>query len=459
METYNVIISRMSSCCLLLTLVLAGCGPGPLAEADGRALRVEDVATLIADNSRVPPDSQIVRVVAELWVDYTLLASRITEDSTLQSLDVGLVTEGPLNESMIARLRDDVVEVDTVVGDEELMARFAADMPGARATASQILLLFPRGATTLQRDSVRALAAGLKSQLDAGADFAGLAARHSDDPGSGARGGSMGTFGRGEMLAPVDSAVFGLDPGETAGPVESVLGYHLLRLDAVEVPELSEVGAEFRRQIQLERLARAEAEYVTELDSTSGLSIADGAVELARALATTAPSRISGRAAERPLVTWDAGSYSAGDFLSLVRLSGEGFGEGVASASDQEMEAVLRRLGQEEALLEHARSLGFAPAAAEIDSVSAEARAAIRERAALIGLTAQGTQSDSDSVPTEPGYASAAMRVDAALARIVSGESEIVPLGGVTLLLRDQGSWRINGPAVAATLERIQQLR
>lgn len=459
MEIYSVINSKLSSYCLLLTLTLAACGPGPLAEADGRALRIEDAATLIADNSRVLPDSQIVRVVAELWVDYTLLASRLTEDSTLQSLDVELVTEAPLNELMIARLRDEVVEVDTIVGDEELMARFAADMPGARATASQILLLFPRGATTLQRDSIRALAGGLMSQLDAGADFAGLAARYSDDPGSGARGGSMGTFGRGEMLAPVDSAVFGLDPGETAGPVESVLGYHLLRLDALDVPELSEVGAEFRRQIQLERLARAEAEYVTALDSTSGLSLADGAVELARALATTAPARLSGRAAERLLVMWDGGSYSAGDFLALVRLSGEGFGESVASASDQELEAVLRRLGQEEVLLEHARSLGFAPTEAEIDSVSAEARAAILERGALIGLTAKGTEPDSASVAAEAGNASAEGRVEAALVRVVSGQSDIIPLGGVTLLLRDQGSWRINASAVAATLERIQQLR
>lgn len=458
METNNVMHSALSRF-LLLTLTLAGCNPGSLAEADGSVLRVEDAAVLIANNSRVLPDSQIVRVVAELWVDYTLLASRLMEDSTLQSLDVGLVTEAPLDELMITRLRDEVVGVDTIVGEEELMARFAADMPGARATASQILLLVPRSATTLQRDSVRALATGLRSQLEGGADFAGLASRYSDDPGSGGRGGSMGTFGRGEMLGAVDSAVFSLRPGETAGPVESSLGYHLLRLDALEVPELSEVGAEFRRQIQLERLARAEAEYVTELDSTSGLTLADGAVELARALATTAPSRLSQGAAGRPLVTWDAGSYSAGDFLSLVRLSGEGFGEGVASASDQEMEAVLRRLGQEELLLEHARALGFAPTAAEIDSVSAEARAAIRERAALIGLAPQGTQTDSASVPPQAGQAPAAHQVEAALVRVVSGESEIIPLGGVTLLLRDQGSWRINASAVTATLERIDQLR
>ena len=476
MEAYSS-NSRGLSSCMALILMLAACGPGSLAEADGSRLGLEDAAILIADHSRVPADSQIVRVVAELWVDYTLLASRLSEDSTLQSLDVGLVTEAPLDELMIARLRDEVVDVDTIVSDEELTSRFAADMPGARATASQILLLFPRGATTLQRDSVRAVAAGLASRLDAGADFAGLASSYSDDPGSGARGGSMGTFGRGEMLAPVDSAVFGLRPGETSGPVESGIGYHLLRLDALEVPELSEVGAEFRRQIQLERLAVAEAAYVTRLDSTSGLGLAGGAVELARALAGTTPSRLSRSAAERPLVTWDGGSFSAGDFLSLARLSGEGFGEGVASASDQELEAVLRRLGQEELLLEHARSLGFAPTAEQIDSVSAEARAAIRERAALIGLTSPSTRPDAssiadaipgpdsasgpDSTPV-PGTAretSAASRVEAALIRIVSGETEIIPLGGVTLLLRDQGNWRINAAAVAATLARIERLR
>lgn len=451
--------SRSLSSCALLILMLAGCGPGSLAEADGSRLRVEDAAVLIADHSRVPADSQIVRVVAELWVDYTLLAARLREDTTLHSLDVGLIVEAPLDELMIARLRDEVVDVDTVVSDEELTSRFAADMPGARATASQILLLFPRGATTLQRDSVGAVAAGLASQLAAGADFAGLASSYSDDPGSGGRGGSMGTFGRGEMLAPVDSAVFGLRPGETSGPVESPIGYHLLRLDALEVPELSEVGAEFRRQIQLERLALAEAAYVTRLDSTSGLGLAEGAVELARALAGTAPSRLSRSAAERPLVTWDGGAFSAGDFLSLARLSGEGFGEGVASASDRELEAVLRRLGQEELLLEHARSLGFAPTAEQVDSVSAEARAAIRERAALIGLAPQGTRSDSASVPDTAREVPAASRVEAALVRIVSGESEIIPLGGVTLLLRDQGAWRIDASAVAATLERIEGLR
>lgn len=458
MRTYSNSYNLLSSL-LLSALPLAGCGPGTLAEADRSRLTVEDAATLIAANSSVAIDSQVVRVVAELWVDYTLLASRIADDSTLHALDVGLVTEAPLNQLMMARLREEVVDADTVVTDEELTERFAAEMPGARATASQILLLFPRGATTLQRDSVAAVAADLSSRIAGGADFAAMASSYSGDPASAARGGSMGTFGRGEMLAPVDSAVFALSPGETSEPVETAIGYHLLRLDALEVPQLADVGGEFRRQIQLERLARAENEYVMRLDSTLELGLAEGAPELARALATTAPPRLSQRAAQRPLVVWDGGSYAAGDFLTLARNSGDAFREGIVSASGPELEAVLRRLGQEELLLEDARSRGLVPIGAQADSVATAARAAIRERAALIGLMPAAAVVDSVAARDPVPPMTVAGRVEEALVRVVSGESEIVPLGGVTLLLRDQSRWRINTAAVRATLQRIEELR
>jgi len=160
-----------------------------LAEAGGSRWAVDEAARLISGHSTIAGDTQVVRAVAELWVDYTLLAARLHDDTTLASLDVDLVARPALDGIMLGRLRDEAVPVDTVVSDEELAARFAADMPGARATASQILLLFPRGATSRQRDSVRSVADGLRAQLVSGADFATLAGRHSDDPGSGARGG------------------------------------------------------------------------------------------------------------------------------------------------------------------------------------------------------------------------------------------------------------------------------
>ena len=445
---------------LIAGVALTSCSPGPLAEAGEHRLTVDAAARLISEHSTVPPDTQVARVVAELWVDYTLLAAHLGADTTLATLDVGLVVEQPLQELMLAELRDAVIDVDTVVTDAELAERFAADLPGARATASQILLPFPPGGgTTRQRDSVLVVARSLRDQLLGGADFATLASRYSGDPGSGSRGGSMGTFGRGQMLAPIDEAVFALRPGELSEPVETPLGYHVLRLDALSIPELSEIGEEFRALIQQERMAVAEAAYIAQLDTLAGLTLAEDALQITRALVESSPSRLSGRAAARPLMTWTGGIYTVGEFMELARVSPDGFAEGVLAASDEELEVALRRRGRQELLLAEAEARGFAATEAQADSLAAEARTAIRERAEVIGLLPRGAVPDTTADAGAPGATPSVPEVvEQALARVVGGQQEIVPLGGVTFLLREEGRWRIHGAALAATVERAREL-
>ena len=449
---------------------LAGCGPGSLADAEGRRLTVEDAAQLIAEHSSLPGDSQVVRVVAELWVDYTLLALHLAADTTLTTLDVEPVIEQPRFDIMMSGLRDEVLDIDTAVSDEELTERFAAELPGARATASQILLPFPPGATTRQRDSVLTFARSLKDQLDGGGDFGALAGRFSGDPGSGRQGGNMGTFPRGQMLAPIDQAIFALSPGELSDPVETTLGYHLLRLDGLEIPELSEVADDFRSRIQLERIGAAEAAYILQLDSLAELALAEGALEIARGLVEAAPSRLSGGAARRPLLTWTDGAYTTGDFLELLLGSPGGLAESVAIAGDQELEAALLRLGREELLMEEARARGLEPAESVVDSLAADARRVIRERTAVIGLVPRGDALATEPVvpdagdsaeagPDDPVATGPEALVEAALIRVISGEQEIFPLGAVAFLLRNQGDWRVNDGRIGAVLERLQEIR
>lgn len=484
------------ACVCLALLLPVACGGGNLAEAGGQRLTVEEAAQLILDHSTLPGDSQVVRAVAELWVDYTLLAQRLGDDTSLVSLDVDELVRGALEEEMLARLSDEVIEADTVVGDEELAERFAAEMPGAQATASQILLLFPPGATSRQRDSVRAAADGLRDRIEAGADFATLAERFSADRGSAARGGSMGTFERGQMLAAVDSAVFRLTPGETSEPVATELGYHLLLLERLEVPNLSEAGAEFRQRIQRERVGEAEAAYVALLDSASGLAFADDGLALARALAETTPASLSDRAARRPLLTWAGGAYTARDFLDLIRFS-PGGAESVADATGPELEAALRRVARRELLLTEARARDLEPAPARVDSARASARTAVLARAREIGLAStapappapeagrddaaeQEAAADAEqeaaaaeqevavaapeagpasAAPTASQPTTAGERVEAVLVRVLSGEQQVLPLGPVVLLLRDQGRWRIHETRADDVLMAIEELR
>ena len=69
----------------------------------------------------------------------------------------------------------------------------------------------------------------LIEQIEAGADFAQLAAQHSKCP-SGQRGGELGTFGRGRMVPEFDKVVFEGEIGKPLGPVKTQFGYHVVEV-------------------------------------------------------------------------------------------------------------------------------------------------------------------------------------------------------------------------------------
>lgn len=69
----------------------------------------------------------------------------------------------------------------------------------------------------------------LKTQIEAGADFAETAAKHSTCP-SGAQGGDLGTFSPGQMVPEFDTVVFNEDVGKVHGPVKTDFGFHLIEI-------------------------------------------------------------------------------------------------------------------------------------------------------------------------------------------------------------------------------------
>ena len=104
----------------------------------------------------------------------------------------------------------------------------------AQVRASHILLMYAgstRSTATRTKAEAAAKIRDLATELAGGADFAELAARHSDCP-SAKRGGDLGLFGRGQMVRPFEDAVFALGVGQVSGVVETDFGYHLIRRTA-----------------------------------------------------------------------------------------------------------------------------------------------------------------------------------------------------------------------------------
>lgn len=71
----------------------------------------------------------------------------------------------------------------------------------------------------------------IKSQIEAGADFAELAKEHSKCP-SGQQGGELGQFSPGQMVKEFDDIVFSADTGKVHGPVQTQFGFHLIEITA-----------------------------------------------------------------------------------------------------------------------------------------------------------------------------------------------------------------------------------
>ncbi len=103
--------------------------------------------------------------------------------------------------------------------------------------------------------NTQAEAEDILSRLQAGEDFATLAADYSLDMTSARAGGDISWFPRGRLLAPeVEEAAFNLGPGETSGVIQSSLGFHIVQ--TLEYDPARAIDDETRQQL-LERTAQA----------------------------------------------------------------------------------------------------------------------------------------------------------------------------------------------------------
>lgn len=129
----------------------------------------------------------------------------------------------------------DAIAAQTEVSADEVKQFYEQNLKqyakGEERQASHILITADAQATSEQKQAARAKAEQLLKQVRQNpASFADIATKNSQDPGSAAKGGDLGSFPRGAMVKPFDDAVFQMKVGEISGIVESPFGFHIIKL-------------------------------------------------------------------------------------------------------------------------------------------------------------------------------------------------------------------------------------
>ncbi len=123
------------------------------------------------------------------------------------------------------------------------------------------ILLKTTGKPKEEIAKLKTRAEGLLKQLKGGADFAELARKNSEDPGSAVKGGDLDWVARGQTVKNFEDAAFSLRPKELSGVITTEYGFHILQVLEKQPGRLkpfeevkAELSAEFGKQAVYDRM-------------------------------------------------------------------------------------------------------------------------------------------------------------------------------------------------------------
>jgi peptidyl-prolyl cis-trans isomerase C len=155
-----------------------------------------------------------------------------------------------MRENLVANAQIQRLEKGITITDEDLKKIYDADKTKyEQVQARHILIAFKgspaaqAGKPELTEEQAKAKADELRKKIIAGAKFEDVAKAESDDTGSGANGGDLGTFGHGQMVPEFEKAAFETKVGEITEPVRTQFGYHIIRVEKHDMTPFEQVKA------------------------------------------------------------------------------------------------------------------------------------------------------------------------------------------------------------------------
>lgn len=199
---------------------------------------VQDFNDLLSD---LPPEAQAMargqgkRMLGEKLAEIKLLSSeakrRKLDESPKMKRQMELIrarcwpalaadVKNSIDAAAVQKYYDEHKSEFESVKARHILVRSGAAMPGEQPDAK-----------LLTDEQAKAKIEKIRERLVKGEDFATVAKAESDDKGSAAQGGDLGSFRRNQgLVKPFEDAAFSLKEGEISQPVKTEFGYHIIQV-------------------------------------------------------------------------------------------------------------------------------------------------------------------------------------------------------------------------------------
>ena len=189
-----------------------------------------------------------IRSAIVAGADFAQMASKYSADGSAvrNGGDIGYIRVGQLPYKFEEAVYDTPVgELSQVVEDLPYgfhILKVTDERPEKGEVSARHILKLTQGLSPEEAAVRKAEIDSIAGLLRAGADFEALARRESDDPGSAARGGNLGFFGRGVMVPEFEQTAYSLSPGQISEPFRTSYGWHIVQtLEYKPLPDFDDL--------------------------------------------------------------------------------------------------------------------------------------------------------------------------------------------------------------------------
>ena len=422
------------------------------AKAANQELSVTRLSDLLG-NAKVPVPitKENAGIVADLWVNYQLLAHAAAVGDSLTDRKAIDQAVQPITKNMILRKFTDTLvksfKVDS--GSEASYNQAAGDLYAAR----HILFAFPPAATQTQKDSVRKKAESVLPTVT-NANFGQMAEKYSSDPSAKGRGGNLGVYEKGGMVPPFANGVAALKPGQI-GPqlIESTYGFHIVqRLPFDQIDK-----GEYAQKYSGAAVQKADSVYLVGLDKTANIEVKANAPGLAK---SSVGDPIKHRKDNTVLASYKGGDLTVAEFLGWIETMPPQMQ--VSRQLPQLPDSVVRRfvssIAEREVMLEKADSAKITLSAEDKTQLYGQFSQLVQMLEQQLGVDPKALADSAKTAPERERLA--ANRVESYIDRILGGQAQPVPVPQpLATVLQSKYESSINSAGVDRSVERAQKIR